>query len=83
MKALWALDVKKNQFCHGCHVLEVLNHYFPLVGLCISVKVVIRLGSKKVTPRDGPYESLKGELKLTKRWGHGYGCAINEVLSPF
>jgi len=83
MKALWTLDVKKNQLCHGCHVLEVLNRYFPLVGLCILVKVVIQLGSKKVTPRDGPYELLKGELKLAKRWGQGYGCAINEVLLPF
>jgi hypothetical protein len=69
MKALWTLDVKENQLCHGCHVREVLNHYFPLVQLCILVKVVIQLGSEKVTPRDGPYESLKGELKLAKRWG--------------
>jgi hypothetical protein len=33
------------------------------------VKVVIGIGSKKATPRDGSYESLKGELKLAKRWG--------------
>jgi hypothetical protein len=32
MKALWTLDVKENQLCHGYHALGVLNHYFPLVS---------------------------------------------------
>jgi len=32
MKALWTLDVKKNQLCHGCHALGILDHYFSLVS---------------------------------------------------
>jgi hypothetical protein len=37
MKALWTLDVKENQLCHGCHALRVLNHYFPLVSFTTRV----------------------------------------------